>query len=449
MYWKLKVLEYGKVESAEIEMAPLTLFVGDNNSGKSYLMSLLWGIQNFGIETLLDNHGEKETEEEQVLMSWMRKQISDAWETGHKLAETKEAAGELQAVLDNGLDRNKDNLVERIFNNKSVKIRKLRIELKDLTEASFKIKKISGTGENGSLYFSNNDSFGFRLTFSDRQLVKINESFQRVIIYIAFSMILNIHISDVSTMGYNIYLPSSRTGFMLTKDLINRVGRNSVFNIEIEQEKVSPFSRPVNQFVDVLNDLTMDSRGDEKFDKVIEYLENGMTEGTVHMSGMPSKEISYVPAGGTEKMPLRIVSAVVTELTPLLLILKHKKYLNTLFYEEPEMCLHPQLQQKMARVICQLANRQLKMVITTHSDLILQHINNMVSLFRQKDREEICRQLGYTCEDFLREEQIKVYQLKSEYGGKTVVEEIECGENGFAVPAFNDALDENITAVRG
>ena len=46
MGWKLKVAGYGKIESAEIEMAPLTLFVGDNNSGKSYLMSLLWGILN-------------------------------------------------------------------------------------------------------------------------------------------------------------------------------------------------------------------------------------------------------------------------------------------------------------------------------------------------------------------------------------------------------------------
>lgn len=45
MSWKLKVWEYGKIKQAEIEVAPLTFFVGDNNSGKSYLMSLLWGEQ--------------------------------------------------------------------------------------------------------------------------------------------------------------------------------------------------------------------------------------------------------------------------------------------------------------------------------------------------------------------------------------------------------------------
>ena len=43
-YWKLIVEKFGKIERAEIELAPMTLLVGDNNSGKSYLLSLLWAI---------------------------------------------------------------------------------------------------------------------------------------------------------------------------------------------------------------------------------------------------------------------------------------------------------------------------------------------------------------------------------------------------------------------
>ena len=54
--WKLSVKNYGKIEKAEIECAPLTLIVGDNNCGKSYLMSLLWGIKNYGIMRLMDDN---------------------------------------------------------------------------------------------------------------------------------------------------------------------------------------------------------------------------------------------------------------------------------------------------------------------------------------------------------------------------------------------------------
>lgn len=97
--------------------------------------------------------------------------------------------------------------------------------------------------------------------------------------------------------------------------------------------------------------------------------------------------------------------------------------------------------QKMARVICQLVNGQVDMTVTTHSDIILQHMNNMISLSERENREELCRRLGYGSDDLLRREQIKVYQLSSRAKGCTEVEELICGEHGFAVWTFNNALD--------
>ena len=71
------------------------------------------------------------------------------------------------------------------------------------------------------------------------------------------------------------------------------------------------------------------------------------------------------------------------------------------------------------------------MTATTHSDIILQHINNMLSLSGREDAAEISQNLKYIPNDLLRAEQIKVYQLK-------------CGKNGFAIPTFNDVLDSII-----
>lgn len=252
---------------------------------------------------------------------------------------------------------------------------------------------------------------------------------------------MEISIGDVNGINENIYLPAARTGFMLTKDVINKAGRNAAFNIGVQQEEMIPFIRPINQFLDVMNDLSFDSKGDRGAAAIAEYLENYMAEGTVEMSTLPNKEVLYVPAGQEKGIPLRIVSAVVTEISPLILILKHKKRVKGLFYEEPEMCLHPQLQQKIARVICQLASAGVKMTLTTHSDIILQHINNMIRLSERQDAERICSELGYDSGDLLKAEEVKVYQLKSNAGEGTKVEELPCGKNGFAVPTFNDALD--------
>ena len=43
-YPKLYVKNFAKIKEAEIELAPFTLFVGDNNSGKSYLMTLIYHL---------------------------------------------------------------------------------------------------------------------------------------------------------------------------------------------------------------------------------------------------------------------------------------------------------------------------------------------------------------------------------------------------------------------
>ena len=321
-----------------------------------------------------------------------------------------------------------------------LKIKDLQIELKDLDKISLTFTKLKdrwGSEELDSLRIKNNTGTEYTIKLSEIEWGYQNN----LIICMILSLAMEISIGEVNGIHENIYLPAARTGFMLTKDIINKAGRNAAFNIGVQQEEMIPFIRPINQFLDVMNDLSFDSKGDRGAAAIAEYLENYMAEGTVEMSTLPNKEVLYVPAGQEKGIPLRIVSAVVTEISPLILILKHKKRVKGLFYEEPEMCLHPQLQQKIARVICQLASAGVKMTLTTHSDIILQHINNMIRLSERQDAERICSELGYDSGDLLKAEEVKVYQLKSNAGEGTKVEELPCGKNGFAVPTFNDALD--------
>lgn len=438
MHWKLKVSGYGKIKSAEIEVRPLTLFVGDNNSGKSYLMSLLWGIQNFGIQGLIGNI-EQETEEMLAVADWVKKQVLTAWRQGNITVQASEIADALQTILQEGLNRNKNKIIRKIFNSSDVRIKELQIELIEAETVSLGFVK----EESGFVVIKNDagHGYGFSIPYSEIENMDLFPS--RVWVCMALSQITGIDFGSPGRTDEGIYLPAARTGFMLTKDIINKVGRNAVFNLSgTESRELSPFTQPINQFLDVMNDLTLEGRGNDELIPIVEYLESGMAEGNVEISSLPNKAVSYVPHGQKKGFPLRVVSAVVTELSPLILILKYREWLDTLFYEEPEMCLHPQLQQKMGKVICQLVNAGLGMVVTTHSDIILQHINNMIFLSEREDAERICSRLGYTANDLLNREQVKVYQLKSRSGGKTTVEELECGSNGFVISTFNDALDK-------
>lgn len=436
----IKVKGYGKINEASIEPSDFMLFVGDNNSGKSYLMSLLWGIENLTQDVLLkwDIRSGQKTRTEQMMFDWAKKQLDLILKQEKCIVSIKSIIDKLQAYLNEKVKQNKNELMKKIFNSRDVVIQELEIKLKVL--------------DNASLYFkhTHNDKIvvvGLKdmdmdqkitVVFSNDITDTIDSDYWLIITSIYF-LLLGIKYDKSGTFE-TVYLPAARTGFMLTKDIINKVSRRSVYNLDMEDD-ITPFTRPVNQFLDVINDLSMnDSR--ERYSEIAKELEDGMIDGAVHMSTLPNKEVYYVPSGSCTKLPLRVVSAVVSELSPLILILKHMNRLKMVFYEEPEMCLHPQLQQKMARVLCRLNHAGLNMIVTTHSDLILQHINNMIRLSCREDADEICRQFGYTSSDMLSPERVKVYQLSTQAGGMTKVEELECSENGFAVPTFNQALEK-------
>lgn len=438
--WKLIVENYGKIKSAEIEVAPLTLFVGDNNSGKSYLMSLLWGIERYGVEGLI---GMKypNTDEADEIVKWLCEKIDIAVEKKYLEISLEEISSLLKCFLNKELRKNKDNLVKMIFNNRSVEIGKLEIELAELEKTNVLLRV---NEENGMFEISSKT--GFKISFAkkivDRKDYHTEMILKRYLLLNLYSIILNIKMGEEQLLERCIYLPAARTGFMLTKDVINKVGRKNTFNLLEEKEAIVPFISPINHFLDIMGDLSIETIGKEKYLSIVLDVENEMTYGSVEISAMPNKEIQYIPIGYKKGIPLRLSSAVVTELSPLVLILKHNSKVKNFYYEEPEMCLHPQLQSKMGKIIGRMVNSGIGMVITTHSDIILQHFNNMIKLAKRADCQEICEKLGYTELDLLKPEQVKIYQLSAKKRGKTEVEELACGEDGFVVPSFNDALDE-------
>ena len=115
--------------------------------------------------------------------------------------------------------------------------------------------------------------------------------------------------------------------------------------------------------------------------------------------------------------------------------------------EEPEAHLHPELQQKMARLIINMMNLGIPVWITTHSDTILQHINNMMKLKNHVRSNELQQEYGYKKADLLSREDIQMYQFVAENNGKTRLLSLEATKYGFIVPTFNNALEKIVEEV--
>ena len=179
------------------------------------------------------------------------------------------------------------------------------------------------------------------------------------------------------------------------------------------------------------------------YQTVIDFIEKNMIQGKISVSrDQPLPVFSYRPEHSQVEFPMFLTSDVVREISPLILMLQYYD-LDTLFMEEPEMNLHPKLQQMMARVLIRLSNAGLSVLAATHSDSILQHVNNMIKLYNlpEKRQAEIMKRYDFAPEDLISAEDVVMYQFDVQESGRTMVRKLSCGDYGFEIPTFYDALE--------
>lgn len=349
--------------------------------------------------------------------------------------EMSELACDLETVINETLQKYKSDFMKRLFNTESVTLKSMVVTMpKDVLEG----EKVEICRSDGQIVLSYNGK-GIRYN-GDMADQNISDQFGKSIVAIFLSRLLQYLLNGADEKKRQIYLPAARTGFMLTKDIINKVARKNTFDLEMEledDEQIQPFSRPIIDFLDVIGDLQGDQNGMPEYQELIGFMQQQMICGNIEIGVTSTKELGYVPDGQDTIYPFRATSAVVTELSPLLLLLQHKNSFFSLFYEEPELCLHPALQKKMGQLLVQMSNMGIDLMITTHSDIILQHVNNMIRL----KHEQIATELEYTEKDLLDKDKVRVYQFVNSTGGMTSVKELGCGDYGFAIPSFNNTLD--------
>ena len=181
------------------------------------------------------------------------------------------------------------------------------------------------------------------------------------------------------------------------------------------------------------------------------FLETYMTDGAFKIKQTILPDFKYTPKNVAVDMPLYITSSVITELAPLSLLLQSGINFKTIIIEEPEAHLHPVLQKRMAQFIIRLVNNKKSVWVTTHSDTVLQHVNNMLKLAKRPaaERKQLMEQFDYEQVDLLQDRQVRMYQFSknSEEHDSTVVQELKPQKYGFEVPSFNDALERILNEV--
>ena len=228
----------------------------------------------------------------------------------------------------------------------------------------------------------------------------------------------------------SFYLPAARSGIaqghkVLAASLVRQSRR-----IGLEPVNIPTLPGITTEFLSHIIGLDRRmARRPRKRDLVdaIDFIENEVLQGRIDLdesNGLPYPEIVYEqtgidPSPGT--FTLDHTSSMVSELAPLVLFLKYLVTTgNLLILEEPESHLHPGAQRQMARGIARLVNAGIKVIITTHSDMFVAQINNLLRLSYASKRW--IKEHKFLPQDCLNQDQISasLFHYDKELGGSVI-----------------------------
>ena len=188
------------------------------------------------------------------------------------------------------------------------------------------------------------------------------------------------------------YLPADRTNVMhvhraVVGAVIDRASRAGI----VDAPNVPMLSGVMGDFLRYL--LTIDYEGlptTDGGDALASALERDVLGGVVAVERSEAEYPTFVyrPTGLDREFPIMTSSSMVSELAPVVLYLRHHvERGETLIIEEPESHLHPAMQAEFALHLVRLVHAGIRVIITTHSEWVLDQIANLVRLAKLSEEE--------------------------------------------------------------
>ncbi len=434
---QVTVRNLGVLKEVQIELKPLTVLVGPNNAGKTWLAYTLAGI--------LGPYGWN---------SYMRAYV---FEQVPKVYQSLEDA--IQQIIEKGntkidLVRFVEEYGELYLNNVAQFARTwmqdfmgtARVDF-DSMEVQFHQAETQSEWEQQVLLYSTEIGFSIGRERGQPLLTGLKESGKRelfvytsaegsVIDELPERAIRNFVIGLVfQALQYSLYqgvytFPAERTAYITMPFRPQKVEDEAQVpltrSFDSSEQETRILSWPIghfltttiNQFQSSLSKRKRAARSNQaikKYMDLAQLLERNILNGGVDFSTTEpdsGREILFKPTR-EDTLEIPIASSMVKELTPLVLYLRYLAQSGEmLVIDEPEMNLHPEAQAKIVEFLAMLVHAGLHIIIATHSPYVVDHLANLIAASK-RENQDVIREMFYlqNKEAFIPPDKVSVYQI--------------------------------------
>ena len=432
----IKFKNLGPIERGEIDFNDLkgiNLIIGKNNTGKTYLSNLLY--------TYFRVRERQNIKMNEVVGIRFKDRLSDSdYETIKDYFEKK-------------YEKEIKDTLPQVFHTSKYTFKDFEIEV-DLSDEILEFKKLD---DDTIIYFREMRKT-IKLKKSEDKIEYLMEDYdenkeKRYITYnrkieeeeakqIIFGYFLHIKFFQKIYKFYSF--PAERSGAVLFYKQLLEERSDVLRELELGNSenigKISRYSEPVNDYVKFLNSISDRSKGLTELD-IYKKLDTELKEILDGEVIIDSEDNIMFRINENKIIDIGMVSSTVKTLTGFYLYLKYfAMKRDIIFIDEIELNLHPENQRKIMKLINYLSKQGLKFIISTHSPVITQEMNNMIMFEKCKDKidDEIIKEHSIDRENYgLRQEDVNVYFLNNK-----TIKKVEFEEDGIITETFNEVLGE-------
>lgn len=432
---RFRVQHMGCLKDGTVEIKPLTLLCGPNNTGKTWVMYGLYGFLDhlMPIPKLPGLEKEVEILAQEGTVSW----DFGSWVKEHekKLIDiiNKRMKGRLGEIFNADpqlfAQSHFDWIVTQGELAKLAIERSLEFQLKIGSEEKEALRLTKPAGEsilNMTLLIRHLPDLEMMLADAIVRHLVAQEDRRRVFLMPAERNGLHLFSRELSTR---------RTALLhhLTKDKLDIV--------KLLQDVISSrYAEPIARYIDWLNELPNRRKNRsgpfhslaEDLKKLVGGRYDVDAEGNIHFTPRKKRD-----GGSPPTLDLHMTSSTVKSLFGLWFYLEHQAQPgDVLMIDEPELNLHPSNQRALARLLGRLVNAGLYVVASTHSDYLVREVNSLVMLSKPHEcRSELIRRYGYEEDQVLAADKIGAYLFDNNR-----IEEMEVTQDEGIIATTFDAI---------